>query len=145
MEGNRLTGRPAMEASSAVAEVARLVWALSPGEFHPRLHAASCSSCCSCRFSRGAARARRRHRRLIQERDGARHIRVSRSPSPSGKIVKVRGYGVANLEHDVPVTPETVFELASVTKAFTASAIMLLVEEGKVQLDDRRVAPARAP
>jgi CubicO group peptidase (beta-lactamase class C family) len=53
-----------------------------------------------------------------------------------GKIVKVRGYGVANLEHDVPVTPDTVFELASVTKQFTASAIMLLVEEGKVQLDD---------
>jgi len=53
-----------------------------------------------------------------------------------GKIVKVRGYGVTNLEHDVPVTPETVFELASVTKQFTASAIMLLVEEGKVQLDD---------
>src|SRR2546429_6480533 len=35
-----------------------------------------------------------------------------------------------------PVTPDTVFELASVTKQFTATAIMLLVEEGKVQLDD---------
>src|SRR5438477_6351227 len=54
----------------------------------------------------------------------------------NGKIVKVRGYGIANLEHDVPVTPDTVFELASVTKQFTATAIMLLVEEGKVQLDD---------
>src|SRR2546422_4644381 len=55
----------------------------------------------------------------------------------NGKIVKVRGYGIANLEHDVPVTPDTVFELASVTKQFTATAIMLLVEEGKVQLDDQ--------
>src|SRR3989449_4635705 len=54
----------------------------------------------------------------------------------NGKIVKVRGYGVANLEHDVPMTPDTVFERASVTKQFTATAIMLLVEEGKVQLDD---------
>src|SRR5881296_840383 len=54
----------------------------------------------------------------------------------NGKIVKVRGYGIANLEHDVPVTPDTVFELSSVTKQFTATAIMLLVEEGKVQLDD---------
>src|SRR5216117_480362 len=54
----------------------------------------------------------------------------------NGKIVKVRGYGIANLEHDVPVTPDTVFELASVTKQFTAAAIMKLVEEGKVQLDD---------
>ncbi|HEV8583926.1 MAG TPA: serine hydrolase domain-containing protein [Methylomirabilota bacterium] len=53
-----------------------------------------------------------------------------------GKIMKMKGYGVANLEHDVPVTPDTVFELASVTKQFTAAAIMLLVEEGKVQLDD---------
>src|SRR5947209_12012948 len=54
----------------------------------------------------------------------------------NGKIVKVRGYGIANLEHDVPVAPDTVFELASVTKQFTAAAIMLLSEEGKVQLDD---------
>src|SRR5881628_2957627 len=54
----------------------------------------------------------------------------------NGKIVKVRGYGLADVEHDVPVTPDTVFELASVTKQFTATAIMLLVEEGKVQLDD---------
>jgi CubicO group peptidase (beta-lactamase class C family) len=43
---------------------------------------------------------------------------------------------VATLEHDVAVTPETVFELASIIKQFTATAIMLLVEEGKVKLDD---------
>jgi CubicO group peptidase (beta-lactamase class C family) len=54
----------------------------------------------------------------------------------NGKLVKARGYGVANVENDVPVTPDTVFELASVTKQFTATAIMLLVEEGKVELDD---------
>jgi CubicO group peptidase (beta-lactamase class C family) len=53
-----------------------------------------------------------------------------------GKLVKARGYGVANVEHEAPVTPDTVFELASITKQFTATAIMLLVEEGKVQLDD---------
>ena len=53
-----------------------------------------------------------------------------------GAVVKMQGYGLANLEHDVPVTPDTVFELASVTKQFTATAIMLLVEEGKVGLDD---------
>src|SRR2546428_8057526 len=54
----------------------------------------------------------------------------------TGKTVKVRGSGIANLEPGVPVPPDTVFELASVTKQFTATAIMLLVEEGKVQLDD---------
>ena len=53
-----------------------------------------------------------------------------------GAIVKMQGYGLANLEHDVPVTPDTVFELASVTKQFTATAIMLLVEQGKLRLDD---------
>lgn len=54
----------------------------------------------------------------------------------NGAIIKLKGYGFANLEHDVPVTPDTVFELASLTKGFTATAIMLLVEEGKLKLSD---------
>ena len=54
----------------------------------------------------------------------------------NGEVATMKGYGLANLEHDVPVTPDTVFELASLTKQFTATAIMLLVEEGKVKLDD---------
>lgn len=60
-----------------------------------------------------------------------------------GEVVKMQGYGFANLEHDVPVTPDTVFELASVTKQFTAAAVMRLVEEGKVGLRDpiRRYVP----
>ena len=53
-----------------------------------------------------------------------------------GKILKEKGYGVADVQHQSPVTPETVFELASITKQFTASAIMLLVQEGKVELDE---------
>ena len=55
----------------------------------------------------------------------------------NGEVIKVKGYGLANLELDVPVTPDSVFELASVTKPFTATAIMLLVEDGKVGLDDK--------
>src|SRR5262245_8645889 len=47
-----------------------------------------------------------------------------------GQVVKMRGYGLANVELDVPATPDSVFELASLTKQFTAAAIMLLVEEG---------------
>lgn len=49
-------------------------------------------------------------------------------------------YGVANVELDVPVTVDSVFELASVTKQFTAAAVMLLVSEGKLSLDESIVA-----
>ena len=55
----------------------------------------------------------------------------------NGEVVKMNGYGVANLEHDVPVTPDTVFALASVTKQFTATAIMRLVEQGLLKPDDQ--------
>ena len=69
-----------------------------------------------------------------------RHIPgVALAVARNGKIVKARGYGLANVEHDVPVTEDTVFELASVTKQFTATAVMLLVEEGKVRLDESMV------
>ena len=53
-----------------------------------------------------------------------------------GKIINARGYGLASVELKVPVTPETVFEIGSVSKQITAAAVMLLVEEGKVALDD---------
>src|SRR5262245_64118731 len=53
-----------------------------------------------------------------------------------GKLVKVRGYGLANVELDVPVTPVSVFELASVTKQFTATALLVLVEHCTLQLKD---------
>jgi CubicO group peptidase (beta-lactamase class C family) len=54
----------------------------------------------------------------------------------NGQIVHEQGFGLANLEHDVPVTPQTVFRLASVTKLFTATAMLMLVDEGKLALDD---------
>ncbi len=53
-----------------------------------------------------------------------------------GKIIKAEGYGVANLEWDVPVKADTIFQSGSVGKQFTATAVMMLVEEGKVGLDD---------
>ena len=54
-----------------------------------------------------------------------------------GKIDYVKGYGLANIEHKVTVKPETIFQSGSVGKQFTAFAIMLLVENGKMNLDDR--------
>ncbi len=53
-----------------------------------------------------------------------------------GEAVVARGYGMANVEHQVPVTTETVFQSGSVGKQFTAAAVMLLVEDGKLSLDD---------
>lgn len=53
-----------------------------------------------------------------------------------GKVVREQGYGVANLEHGVPVTPQTVFQSGSVGKTFTAALILLLEQDGKLKLDD---------
>lgn len=53
-----------------------------------------------------------------------------------GRIVKAAGYGVASLELRVPATAQTVYEIGSISKQFAADAILLLVEDGKLQLDD---------
>ena len=53
-----------------------------------------------------------------------------------GEVVYKRGYGTANLEHDVPITPSTVFDIASVSKQFAGLAIAMLVQQGKLSLDD---------
>ena len=52
-----------------------------------------------------------------------------------GEIVLRAGYGTADLEHGVPIGPETVFDIASVSKQFTGMAIATLVEEGRIDLD----------
>ena len=53
-----------------------------------------------------------------------------------GTIVRAEGFGLANVELQVPVKPETVFQSGSMGKQFTATAVMMLVEAGKVGLDD---------
>ncbi|KAA3641262.1 MAG: serine hydrolase [Bacteroidetes bacterium] len=53
-----------------------------------------------------------------------------------GKIVHKNGYGMANLEYDIPNTPSTIFHIASVSKQFTAFSILLLEKQGKLSLDD---------
>ncbi len=55
----------------------------------------------------------------------------------NGKVELARGYGLANVELSVPASEHTAYELASLTKPFTATAIMMLVESGKVSLEDR--------
>ena len=51
-----------------------------------------------------------------------------------GEIVFARGYGLANVEHQAPATAATMYQLASVTKQFTATAVMMLVEDGTLTL-----------
>lgn len=53
-----------------------------------------------------------------------------------GRVVHRGAYGMANLDHDVKLAPDSVFHVASVSKQFTAAAILLLAEDGKVSLDD---------
>lgn len=55
--------------------------------------------------------------------------------SRDGNVVRAQGYGLANVELQVPVKPETIFQSGSVGKQFTATAVMMLVEEGKIKLD----------
>lgn len=55
----------------------------------------------------------------------------------NGQIVLARGYGYANLEHQVPVKPVTIFQSGSVGKQFTATAVMMLVAENKISLDEK--------
>ena len=70
--------------------------------------------------------------------------RMDKSTSPGcalsvirdGRVVYARGYGMANLDHDIAITPSTVFHVASVSKQFTAAAILLLARQGKLSLDD---------
>jgi CubicO group peptidase (beta-lactamase class C family) len=52
-----------------------------------------------------------------------------------GELVYARGYGRADLEHDVAITPRTSFHLASLSKQFTAAAVALLIRDGKLALD----------
>jgi CubicO group peptidase (beta-lactamase class C family) len=56
--------------------------------------------------------------------------------SRGGQVIRAQGYGMANVELQVPVKPETIFQSGSVGKQFTATAVMMLVEEGKIGLEN---------
>src|SRR5262245_31457729 len=53
-----------------------------------------------------------------------------------GKLVYTRGYGMANLEHNIPNSPKLVYDIASTSKQFSAASILLLAGQGKLSLDD---------
>src|SRR6476646_5647474 len=61
---------------------------------------------------------------------------ISVAIARDGRLVFAHGYGMANLEHSVPVTPDTVFHIASISKNILSAVVLQLVDEGKLRLDD---------
>jgi CubicO group peptidase (beta-lactamase class C family) len=84
----------------------------------------------------GIARADRVDDLLKAEMDKHQIAGLAVTVVKNGRTVKTECYGMANLEWKVPVTRETVFEIGSMTKQFTAACILMLMEEGKLSLDD---------
>ena len=75
--------------------------------------------------------------RVVSEQMSAHKIPgVSLAVLRKGKIVLLKSYGLANVEHQVPVKPETIFQSGSMGKQFTAAAVMILAQENKLSLDD---------
>lgn len=73
----------------------------------------------------------------MREQMSAKHIPgLSLAVVRDGKVILAKGYGMANLELSVPATDKTNFPIYSITKSFTAMATMMLVEEGKISLED---------
>ena len=62
-----------------------------------------------------------------------------------GKIIKVEGYGLANVELNVPASAETVYKIGSVSKQFIAAGIMILIQENKISLDDKIIKFLEGP
>lgn len=74
---------------------------------------------------------------LVREKMAANHIPgLSLAVAREGKIILAKGYGMANLELSVPATEKTAFAIYSITKTFTGVATMMLVEDGKILLED---------
>jgi len=89
-----------------------------------------------CRNGEGDMHPERRVDRIMQTYAGSvpgASVLVVRNGTP---VVR-KSYGLANLEEKTPATPRTNYRLASVTKQFTATAILLLAEDGRLSIDDR--------
>jgi CubicO group peptidase (beta-lactamase class C family) len=73
---------------------------------------------------------------IFERWNGAESPGCAVAVARDGRTVLARAYGMADLEHGIPNSPESIFEAGSVSKQFTAAAIMLLVQQGQLSLDD---------
>ena len=73
--------------------------------------------------------------RLFADWDTAKSPGCAVGIFKGGKLIHAKGYGMANLEHNIPISPSSVFRIGSTSKQFTAACIVLLVEKGKLSLD----------
>jgi len=73
---------------------------------------------------------------ITREMEAVPMAGVSVAIARGGDVLVAKGYGLADIENDVPATDETVYRIGSITKQFTAAGIMQLVESGDVSLDD---------
>jgi CubicO group peptidase (beta-lactamase class C family) len=97
---------------------------------------------CACALWAGAARAQaaadsvsaRVDQVVLAELERQKIPGISLGVIRDGRLIKAQGYGLANVELGVPVTPQSIFQTGSVGKQFTATAVMMLVEEGRVAL-----------
>ena len=74
---------------------------------------------------------------LISAYNKMRQFNGSALVAEKGRVILERGYGFANMEWQIPNTPDTKFRLGSITKQFTSMIVMQLVSEGKIKLDDK--------
>ena len=101
------------------------------------LAAASQAASLQAQNSGPAAKARDTVDRFVAAEMARKHIPgVSVAVVRAGKVIKAQGYGIADLEHEIPVTPQTVFKIGSVSKQFLAAGIMLLAQDGRLSIDD---------
>jgi CubicO group peptidase (beta-lactamase class C family) len=96
-----------------------------------------CSSLAVALLAASLARADRVDYYIKGEMETHRVPGVALMVIQDGKASKTAAYGLANLELSVPVKPETVFEIGSITKQFTAAGILLLAQDGKLSVNDK--------
>ena len=84
-----------------------------------------------------AAKVRDTVDRFVAAEMARKHIPgVSVAVVRAGKVIRAQGYGIADLEHEIPVTPQTVFKIGSLSKQFLAAGIMVLAQDGLLSIDD---------